>query len=194
MIDWTQSFQITDTVNDVIYGINPAIEAWKDYGTSLTNLTQTNPAFQPSVVAGSPNVVRFDTNDYMDGVEPQAGDFTYEFDIDMTTALGLVARLLSDSASSTSTFFQKMSDNSFRLKSSTSANHNFPAYNITAGFKTLRLVKEGVELRLYENGVLVSTIATMTGSFNSADRLGHNSSSLQSDIANFKVYDSAINP
>ena len=47
---------------------------------SSTNLTQTTVANQADLVAGE---MVFDANDYYDGVEAQAGDFTYYFEIDI---------------------------------------------------------------------------------------------------------------
>jgi len=189
----TQSFKITSTTGgvDVAYGVDPLVSDMIDHGTSGVNLTQSNPSNQASVIAGSSNVIRFGSDDYYAGVEPQSGDFTYEWEIDMTNALGVGARLLSGT---TGRQFLKKSSNEFRMTSAEGNNNDFTGYSMTGGMKTLRLVKEGSEARLYENGVLKSTILSLTGTFGHWVNLGQSALSITSDLARFDVYSSAINP
>ena len=137
------------------------------------------------------SVIRFGSDDYYAGVEQQSGDFTYEWEIDMTNALGVGARLLSGT---TGRQFLKKGSNEFRMTSAEGNNNDFTGYSMTGGMKTLRLVKEGSEARLYENGVLKSTILSLTGTFGHWVNLGQSALSITSDLARFDVYSSAINP
>jgi hypothetical protein len=191
-----QSFKITSITGgvDVAYGVDPLVSDMIDHGTSGINLTQSNPTNQASVIAGSPNVIRFDTDDFYNDVETQASDRTYEFEIDMTNAIGATARILASSLGSTSGSFQLRSGGTFRLNSDQNTIHNFPTFVMTGGLKELRLVIEGSEARLYIDGMLESTIPTLTGTFTNLDRIGSNAQSLNSDLKSFKVFDSAVNP
>ena len=184
-IQWTQDFSLLDPVTDVVYGIDPAVTTWIDKGTSSTNLTQTTVVTQADLVAGE---MVFDDNANYNGVEPQAGDWSYYFEIDMTSALGVDAHLISGNGN-----IKKFGSNNFRLEPSTGGAVVFSGYIITAGIKKLVFVREVDSVRLYENGVLVSTVSTVGKTFNGYTRLGLTSSqSMNSDLKAFKVLDRAL--
>ena len=193
-VAWQQSFKVDDPSNDVLYGVDPLVAGFVDYGTLSQNLTQGNPTNQAELiedVTPADNVARFGSDSYYDGVEPQAVDFTFEWTLDMTNALGVGASLL---FSPTQGRFTKGSNDTFTLRSEQASNKNFPNFVMTGGMKTIRLVKEGTDFRLYSDGILVDSLSSVTGTFSTMTRLGNSSAGMLSDLKTFKVYNSAENP
>ena len=197
VIQWTQSFKITDTVNDVIYGIDPAVSEWVDYGTALTNVTQTNPSDQPSVFTGvtpADNYLIVDTNasQGFEDIITNASDFTCLFEMDMTSALGAFTVLLGDSLSGGQGIQQRTS-NILNMRSTEGNDNDFPAYTMTGGFKKYAIIKEGSTAKLYVSGSLESTIVTLVGTFTGLDSLFLNGSGGGSvKIKSFKQIDRAL--
>jgi hypothetical protein len=184
VINWTQDFSLLDPVTDVVYGIDPAVTTWIDKGTSLTNLTQTTVANQADLVAGE---MVFDSDDFYDGVEPQAGDWSYYFNL---TTVNLSQRNYLSSVGSQE--LRQMSDGQIRLTSREGDVQFFPTYNIGTGVLKILCVKEGISAKLYVNGSLVSTIAVLVGTFDIFTRLSRSPAGLLCNIANFKVIDRAL--
>jgi hypothetical protein len=183
VINWTQDFSLLDPVTDVVYGIDPAVTTWIDKGTSLTNLTQTTVANQADLVAGE-MVFTAPTN--YNGVEKQAGDFSYYFEIDVTANQNI---LLSSSVDG-SRFFQANNE-SLRLISSEGGTSIFPTYVMTTGLKKMILTKSGSTGKIFIDGAL-ATSTTLGGTFAQLDLLGAIGSSGVRDYKAFKVIDRAL--
>ena len=188
IIAWTQSFQITDTVNDVIYGIDPAIEAWKDYGTSGVNITQTNPSNQPSVVTGATPADNYlsvgsDADKGFNDVISNPNDFTHLFEMDLADVLGYYNVLVGYGADQG---LQMRTINKFNMRSVEGTDNDFTTYIATGGFKKYAFIKEGTVGKLYVEGILVDTIATLSGTFDGLNTIFQNS--LTPQRVKLKVY------
>ena len=160
------------------------------FEASGSTVSIDNVVITQTVANTTKNELVFDTTDYYDGIETQAGDFTYYFEMDTSLALGIASRYVSSTSSGNSSLIKKASDG-FRLISQESNNNDFSGYNETGGLKKYAFVKEGASAKLFVSGVLESTIGTLIGTF-SYDRLGRNSSSALSALKAFKVIDRAL--
>jgi hypothetical protein len=186
VINWTQDFSLLDPVTDVVYGIDPAVTTWIDKGTSLTNLTQTTVANQADLVAGE---MVFNGDDFYDGVEAQAGSWSYYFEVDFTRVLGSTSTMLRSSIQGN---ISKLADDTIRIRSEQASNQTMPDYVVTGGLKKLLIIKNPTHLLIYENGLLVSSKTYGASTFSSYNTLGWASASLNSEIKAFKVIDRAL--
>ena len=201
-IEWTQSFSVdsTDVSDDVIYGVNPAIESWKDKGTSGVNLTQTVSEGQPDlVIGGTPadNYLEFDTVDRMDNLTAFNGDFSYFFHINtLVDALG--RRLLDDPSAGTTpsgiVILPTTSGSHFRIKSLEGDNNDFNNYTWTTGFHKILITRQGLVAKLYVDGVLEDTINNLVGTIGGYTSVGfdNNSGSIEGKLKTFKAIDRAL--
>jgi hypothetical protein len=107
--------------------------------------------------------VVFDTNDYMGGLPPQTGDFTYVFKSDFT-GIGDAEYILSGSDSSA---LLLLSDGYFYLRQSTAVSDQiFGSEVVQTGDSVYTLVRDGDDVRWYVDSVLKDTVDVTGRSFN----------------------------
>ena len=180
-----QSYDVDDFT--LVTGSN--VSQWDDRSANANHLTQGTSSNQPVLTQGADqfnNKVDFDTDDYMEGLPTQSGDFTYVFK-GLEIADNLEQRLLSDGVSS-----------NFRLLGSLGSiqinaggtNSDLGTFTGTS-FNTVILKREGTTISAYIDGVLAGTPQTNAGNF-VASRLMHNSVGLDGSLQELYVYDRAL--
>ena len=135
------------------------------------------------------NKISFDSNDFMEGLPPQSGDFTYVFKgLDMTIGGGQV--LVSNTSSTSNLRIDSLGLLKFRGDDSVS--FQFSATVLTEIIGTLVFKKVGDDYSVYINGTQFGNTITNTADFN-VIRLGISSGiSINGSLQALLIYDRAL--
>lgn len=147
------------------------VSVWKDESTNGNDLTQATSGNRPILIQDANtynNRVSFGSDDFMEGLPPQAGDFTYVIKLDLTSLSG-ADEILSSTGNSALVLF---TGEFMFLRDTTGANDI--ALNLTG--MTLEthvctLVREGNEVRFYVDSILQSN-TDVTGRTFTLEQLG----------------------
>lgn len=161
----------------------------KEILTGANHLTQGTSADQPVLtqdVNQFNNTVDFGTDDYMEGLPTQSGDFTYVFK-GVEIADNLEQGFLSDGVSSN---FRLNSFSNLIQTSLGGAESTLGTFTGTS-FNSVTFKREGTTISAYIDGVLAGTPVTNSGNF-VASRLMHNGTGLDGSLQELYVYDRAL--
>lgn len=136
------------------------------------------------------NEIVFDgVDDYMTGLPPQAGDFTYVWRGEHSA---LSTTDYAFSSTSTPSAFVWLSDNILYLRDTTGANDiGLTNYTLESGKHVFVLVREGNDIRFYVDSVLKQTV-DVTGRTYTIDSVGDSADSLSGGWGEFVVYNKAL--
>ncbi len=164
----------------------------KEVLTGANDLPQGTSANQPSLIQNTNpalNKVEFDTNDYMEGLPPQSGDFTYVFKgSDVPNYASINSRFIGQQGLSTARIVNVSGD--FRVfDDSNTTKFNQPWNNES----NIAVRLSGNTLSVFMDGVQLGADIDVTGSsFTTFTTLGNSASSLQGSLQGLEVYDRAL--
>jgi len=179
--------------NDFSLVTGNSVNVWDDK-TGVNNLTQGTSVNQPSLIENvnpALNKVEFDANDFMEGLPPQAGDFTYVFtglDYDNTGT----TRFLTEANSLAERFYFQQNNGGQWVAKDVGGGFHIIGTPILK-YSELVFKKEGAVLSLYGNGVLVGNFSgDVTGDTFNILRIGNSSNSINGSLQELYVYDRAL--
>ncbi len=179
----------------------------KELETGSNDLTQSTSANQPVLVedntvtqftaSNQPTLVddagtwklELDTNDYMEGLKTQSGDFTYVFKgLDIPNYFTINSRFIGQLGASTARFINVAGN--FRINDdANSVVFNEPWNNESE----IAVILSGSTLSVFMDGTQLGSDTDVTGStFTTLTTLGNNSLSFQGEDATLNVFDRAL--
>ena len=171
--------------------VGSEVTQWNDESVNGNDLSSTG-ANRPTLIQNANtylNRVVFDgVDDFMEGLPPQTGNFTYVFDLDVSNT-AQTEYIFSGMDSSA---LLLLSDNNFYLRQSTSASDQaLGTEDIQAGSNVYTLVKDGDDVRWYVNSILKATLDVTGRSFN-FNTVGANADSMGSFNSLLNVFDRVL--
>jgi hypothetical protein len=166
----------------------------KEVLTGANDITQGTSANQPSLIQNANpalNKVEFDADDFMEGLPPQAGDFTYVLrglDYDNT---GIIRFLTESDLLVERFYFQQNSGGQWVCKDDGGGFHIITTPILA--YSEIALKKEGAVLSLHGDGALVGNFSgDVTGDTFNILRLGNALNSINGSIQGLEVFDRAL--
>jgi len=182
-----QSYDVDDFT--LVTGSN--VSQWDDRSANANHLTQGTSTNQPILTQDANrfnNTVDFGPDDFMTGLPPQSGDFTYVFK-GLTTASNGGRVFLS--ATTNSNFRIDGSDNLLKFRGDDGNSIAFSGVTISSIEGTLALKRVGNDYTAYINGVQFGNTKTNTANFE-VQRVGHTSAAFNGSLQELYVYDRAL--
>ena len=184
-----------------------SVNVWADESVNNNDLTQATSANQPTLVedftatqftaSNQPTLVddagtwklELDTNDYMEGLKTQSGDFTYVFKgLDIPSYFTINSRFIGQLGASTARFINVVG--SFGINDDADNVLFLEPWN-NEGTIVVRL--SGNTLSVFAGGIQIGSDTDVTGStFTTLTTLGNNSLSFQGEDATLNVFDRAL--
>lgn len=183
------------------------VNEWNDETTNANNLTQGTSANQPKLVedftvtqftaSNQPTLIddagtwkaEFDTNDFMEGLKPQSGDFTYVFTgVDIPNYTTINSRFIGQLGVNTARFINL--SGSFRIYDDVDTIVFQEPWNNESEI-IVRL--SGNTLSVFMNGTQLGSDTDVTGStFTTLTTLGNSVSSINGTLQSLEIYDVAV--
>ena len=185
-----QAYDVDDFT--LVTGSN--VSQWDDRSANSNHLTQGTSSNQPVLTQGADqfnNKVDFGTDDYMEGLPPQSGDFTYVFkglNYDLATSF---ASLLSDTQGSSSQFFYQTDSLERWVIQADDGTQEYVTTSIV-NYDTIVLMLSGTTLSLFGNGTLIGNFSTSYNKVLNFVNVGRHASSFNGSLQELYVYDRAL--
>ena len=158
--DYTNYYDALDpvTTTGIVYGIDPQVSTWTD-GATNSDLGQSVTGEQPSYLVGATpydNGVQMASSSTMDGLTPQAGSFTYIFDL--TNDALPIADVLFEAMAGT-TKFSLSSTTQITVRSPIVGNSVFTRSSpITIGLRErIALTFDGTNIEVFQDAISLGT-------------------------------------
>ena len=186
-----------------------SVNVWADESVNSNDLTQATSSNQPKLVedytatqftaSNQPTLVDdagtwkldFDTDDFLPGLPPQSGDFTYVLrglDYDNT---GITRLLTESNAEAEKFYFQQNSGGQWICRDDGGGFHVITTPILA--YSEIALKKEGAVLSLHGDGALVGNFSgDVTGDTFNILRLGNALNSINGTLQSLEIYDVAV--
>jgi len=186
-----QAYDVDDFT--LVTGSN--VSQWDDRSANANHLTQGTALNQPILTQDANqfnNKVDFGTDDFMEGLPVQTGDFTYVFKgLNLPMDTGSSRVFLSNPDESFSLFYIQSTTDKYVIRDSSSTIHEFNKVMDYGVDQTVTLTRSGNLYSLYINGVFqdLITISTAVSEFTA---LGRANPSFNGSLQELYVYDRAL--
>ena len=138
------------------------------------------------------NKVSFDDNDFLEGLPPQSGDFTYVFKgLNLPTDTGSSRVFLSNPSEANSLFYVVSTSDKFAIRDVTNTINEFNKVIDYGVDQTVTLTRSGNLFSLYVNGVFQDSI-TITVGVSGFTALSRANPSFNGSLQELYVYDRAL--
>jgi len=179
--------------NDFSLVTGNSVNIWDDK-TGADDIAQGTSENQPSLIQNANpalNKVEFDANDFMEGLPPQSGDFTYVIEGLNYDNTGVTRFFTESNSLAEGFYFQQNSGGQWVCKDDAGSYHVLTTSILK--YSQLVLKKEGAVLSLHGDGALVGNFSgDVTGDTFSMLRLGNSTASINGSIQGLEVFDRAL--
>ena len=167
----------------------------KEVLTGANDLTQNTSANQPVLTQDANrfnNTVDFGTDDFMEGLPSQTGDFTYVFKgLNLPTDTGSSRVFLSNPSEANSLFYVVGASDKFAIRDQTNAINEFNKIIDYGVDQTVVLTRSGNLFSLYVDGVFQDSITISVG-LTGFTAVGRANPSFDGSLQELYVYDRAL--
>ena len=186
-----QAYDVDDFT--LVTGSN--VSQWDDRSANANHLTQGTALNQPILTQDANqfnNKVDFGTDDFMEGLPVQTGDFTYVFKgINLPNDTGASRVFLSNPVIINTLFYVKSVSNRFSIRDDTNTRTEFNTVFNYGVDQNITLTRSGNLFSLYIDGAFQDSI-TITTSVSAFPSLGRGSVSINGSLQELYVYDRAL--